>query len=61
LEGGVITQTAAGTKIAGDNPESVRLNPQLRKAASPLYEQAFYENIVMRWYDEYKTIQWIHI
>ena len=36
LGGGVITQTVAGTKTAGNNPNCVRLRPQLRKAASPL-------------------------
>jgi len=35
LGGGVTTQTAAGTKTAGDNPDGLRLNPQLRKAAGP--------------------------
>jgi len=38
LGGGVITQTAAGTKTAGDNPDGVQLNPQLRKAAVSLSE-----------------------
>ena len=38
LGGGVTTQAAAGTKTAGDNPNCVQLSPQLRKAASPLYE-----------------------
>ena len=33
LGGGVIAQTTAGAKTAGDNPDGVRLNPQLRKAA----------------------------
>ena len=37
LGGGVTTQTVVGTKTAGDSPNGVRLNPQLRKAASPLY------------------------
>jgi len=36
LGGGVTTQTVVGTKTAGDSPNGVRLNPQLRKAASPL-------------------------
>ena len=36
LGGGVTTQTAAGAKTASDNPDGVELNPQLRKAASPL-------------------------
>ena len=36
LGGGVTTQTVAGTKTAGDNPNRVRLHPQLRKAASTL-------------------------
>ena len=36
LGGGVITQTVAGTKTAGDNPNGVRLHLQLRKAAGPL-------------------------
>ena len=36
LGGGVIAQTVAGTKTAGDNPNGVWLSPQLRKAASPL-------------------------
>ena len=35
--GGVTTQTVAGAKTAGDNPDSVRLSPQLRKAAGLLY------------------------
>ena len=30
LGGRVTTQTVAGTKTAGDNPNGVRLNPQLR-------------------------------
>jgi len=38
LGGGVTTQTAAGTKTAGDSPNGVRLSPQLRKAASTLDE-----------------------
>jgi len=38
LGGGVTTQTVVGTKTAGDSPNGVRLNPQLRKAASPLDE-----------------------
>jgi hypothetical protein len=29
----VTTQTVAGTKTAGDNPDGVWLHPQLRKAA----------------------------
>ena len=37
LGGGVITQTVAGTKTAGDSPNCVRLSPQLRKSASTLY------------------------
>ena len=36
LGGGVTTQISVGTKTAGDNPDGVWLNPQLRKAASPL-------------------------
>ena len=36
LGGGVTTQTVAGAKTAGDNPDGVQLHPQLRKAASPL-------------------------
>ena len=36
LGGGVITQTTAGAKTAGDNPDGVRLHPQLRKAAGSL-------------------------
>jgi len=36
LGGGVTTQTAAGTKTAGDSPDGVRLTPQLRKAAGTL-------------------------
>jgi len=36
LGGGVITQTVAGTRTAGDNPDGVQLNPQLRKAAGAL-------------------------
>ena len=36
LGGGVTTQTVAGTKTAGNNPNGVRLHPQLRKAADPL-------------------------
>ena len=35
--GGVTTQTVAGTRTAGDNPNCVRLNPQLRKVARTLY------------------------
>ena len=31
-------QTVAGTRTAGDSPDDVQLNPQLRKAASPLSE-----------------------
>ena len=34
--GKVITQTVAGTKTAGNNPNGMRLNPQLRKAAGAL-------------------------
>ena len=37
LRGGVTTQTVAGTKTAGDNPDGVQLSPQLRKAAGTLY------------------------
>ena len=37
LGGKVTIQTAAGTRTAGDNPDGVRLSPQLRKAASALY------------------------
>ena len=44
LGGGVTTQTAAGTKTAGDNPDGVQLHPQLRKAASPLSEILTKEN-----------------
>jgi len=40
LGGGVTTQTVAGTKTAGDNPNCVRLNPQLRKAAGTLAAMA---------------------
>jgi len=36
LGGGGTTQTAAGTKTAGDSPNDVRLHPQLRKAAGTL-------------------------
>ena len=36
LGGGVTTQTVAGTKTAGVNPDGVRLHPQLRKAAVSL-------------------------
>ena len=36
LGGGVTTQTVAGAKTAGDNPDGVQLHPQLRKAAGPL-------------------------
>ena len=36
LGGGVTTQIVAGTKTAGDSPDGVQLNPQLRKAASTL-------------------------
>ena len=36
LGGGATTQTAAGTRTAGDSPNDVWLHPQLRKAASPL-------------------------
>ena len=39
LGGGVTTQIAAGTKTAVDSPDGARLNPQLRKAASPLLLQ----------------------
>ena len=40
-----------------------RLYDQLKAEVrgATLYEPAFYEKIVMRWYDEYKTKQWIHI
>ena len=38
LGGKVTTRTATGTKTAGDNPNGVWLNPQLRKAASALCE-----------------------
>ena len=34
--GGVTTQIVAGTKPVGENPNCVRLSPQLRKAAGPL-------------------------
>jgi len=40
LGGGVTTQTLAGTKTAGNNPNGVRLHPQLRKAAGTCYVQA---------------------
>ena len=33
LGGGVITQTVAGTKTAGESPNGVCLSPQLRQAA----------------------------
>jgi len=36
LGGKVTTQTVVGTKTAGDNPNGVRLHPQLRKAVGPL-------------------------
>ena len=36
LGGGVIAQTVAGTQTDSDNPDSVQLHPQLRKAAGPL-------------------------
>ena len=36
LGGGVTTRTAAGTKTVSDNPNCVRLHPQLRKAAGLL-------------------------
>jgi len=32
----VTTQTVAGTKTAGDSPDGMWLNPQLRKAAGTL-------------------------
>jgi len=39
LGGGVTTQTLAGTKTAGDNPDGVRLHPQLRKAAGAMWRK----------------------
>ena len=36
LGGGVTTQTFVHPLTAGDNPNRVRLSPQLRKAAGPL-------------------------
>jgi hypothetical protein len=37
LGGGMTTQTVAGTRTVGDNPNGVWLHPQHRKAASPVY------------------------
>ena len=36
LGGGVTTQTVVGARTAGDSPNCLRLNPQLRKATGTL-------------------------